>query len=165
MRSRPWSGSSKATFTRGLCASCAIQASPEDLTVETLWRIYRARQQFRPDGNFACLGATDRHQPGARLSPPQSPGTEFARGASRTASARSSPSAGDSEEDPAGISQTAGQAAGGGDARSCGRAALRRNCRCLGDVDRRCEVASFPCGSHPAQTTEPPWGQALSGRT
>jgi len=25
----------------------------EDLTVETLWRIYRARQQFRPDGNFA----------------------------------------------------------------------------------------------------------------
>lgn len=25
----------------------------EDLTVETLWRIYRARQQFRPEGNFA----------------------------------------------------------------------------------------------------------------
>lgn len=25
----------------------------EDLTVETLWRIYRARQRFRPDGNFA----------------------------------------------------------------------------------------------------------------
>lgn len=24
----------------------------EDLTVETLWRIYRARQQFRPDGSF-----------------------------------------------------------------------------------------------------------------
>lgn len=24
----------------------------EDLTVETLWRIYRARNQFRPDGNF-----------------------------------------------------------------------------------------------------------------
>src|SRR5271169_2020042 len=24
----------------------------EDLTVETLWRIYRSRQQFRPDGNF-----------------------------------------------------------------------------------------------------------------
>ena len=24
----------------------------EDLTVETLWRIYRARQQFRPDGHF-----------------------------------------------------------------------------------------------------------------
>ncbi len=24
----------------------------EDLTVETLWRIYRARHQFRPDGNF-----------------------------------------------------------------------------------------------------------------
>ena len=24
----------------------------EDLTVETLWRIYRARQQFRTDGNF-----------------------------------------------------------------------------------------------------------------
>jgi RNA polymerase sigma-70 factor (ECF subfamily) len=24
----------------------------EDLTVETLWRIYRARQQFRMDGNF-----------------------------------------------------------------------------------------------------------------
>jgi RNA polymerase sigma-70 factor, ECF subfamily len=26
----------------------------EDLTVETLWRIYRARQQFRPDGSFAA---------------------------------------------------------------------------------------------------------------
>jgi RNA polymerase sigma factor (sigma-70 family) len=26
----------------------------EDLTVETLWRIYRARQQFRPDGNFGA---------------------------------------------------------------------------------------------------------------
>ena len=26
----------------------------EDLTVETLWRIYRARQQFRSDGNFAA---------------------------------------------------------------------------------------------------------------
>jgi RNA polymerase sigma-70 factor (ECF subfamily) len=26
----------------------------EDLTVETLWRMYRARQQFRPDGNFAA---------------------------------------------------------------------------------------------------------------
>ena len=26
----------------------------EDLTVETLWRIYRARQHFRPDGNFAA---------------------------------------------------------------------------------------------------------------
>jgi RNA polymerase sigma-70 factor (ECF subfamily) len=26
----------------------------EDLTVETLWRIYRARHSFRPDGNFAA---------------------------------------------------------------------------------------------------------------
>ena len=26
----------------------------EDLTVETLWRIYRARNQFRPDGNFGA---------------------------------------------------------------------------------------------------------------
>jgi RNA polymerase sigma factor (sigma-70 family) len=26
----------------------------EDLTIETLWRIYRARQQFRPDGNFGA---------------------------------------------------------------------------------------------------------------
>ena len=26
----------------------------EDLTVETLWRIYRARRQFRPDGNFGA---------------------------------------------------------------------------------------------------------------
>ena len=26
----------------------------EDLTVETLWRVYRARQQFRPDGNFGA---------------------------------------------------------------------------------------------------------------
>jgi len=26
----------------------------EDLTVETLWRIYQARHRFRPDGNFAA---------------------------------------------------------------------------------------------------------------
>jgi RNA polymerase sigma-70 factor (ECF subfamily) len=26
----------------------------EDLTVETLWRAYRARHQFRPDGNFGA---------------------------------------------------------------------------------------------------------------
>lgn len=26
----------------------------EDLTVETLWRIYRARHQFRPDSNFGA---------------------------------------------------------------------------------------------------------------
>jgi RNA polymerase sigma-70 factor (ECF subfamily) len=26
----------------------------EDLTVETLWRIYRTRHQFRPDGNFGA---------------------------------------------------------------------------------------------------------------
>lgn len=26
----------------------------EDLTVETLWRIYQARHQFRPDGNFGA---------------------------------------------------------------------------------------------------------------
>lgn len=26
----------------------------EDLTVETLWRIYRARHKFRPDGSFAA---------------------------------------------------------------------------------------------------------------
>jgi len=26
----------------------------EDLTVETLWRIYRARHHFRPDGNFGA---------------------------------------------------------------------------------------------------------------
>jgi RNA polymerase sigma-70 factor (ECF subfamily) len=26
--------------------------SAEDLTVEALWRMYRARHQFRPDGNF-----------------------------------------------------------------------------------------------------------------
>ena len=26
----------------------------EDLTLETLWRIYRARHQFRPDGNFGA---------------------------------------------------------------------------------------------------------------
>jgi RNA polymerase sigma-70 factor, ECF subfamily len=26
----------------------------EDLTVETLWRLYRARHQFRPDGNFGA---------------------------------------------------------------------------------------------------------------
>jgi RNA polymerase sigma-70 factor (ECF subfamily) len=27
-------------------------STAEDLTVDTLWRIYRARTQFRPDGNF-----------------------------------------------------------------------------------------------------------------
>ena len=26
----------------------------EDLTVETLWRVYRTRHQFRPDGNFGA---------------------------------------------------------------------------------------------------------------
>jgi len=26
----------------------------EDLTVETLWRVYRARHRFRPDGNFGA---------------------------------------------------------------------------------------------------------------
>ena len=26
----------------------------EDLTVETLWRVYQARHRFRPDGNFAA---------------------------------------------------------------------------------------------------------------
>jgi len=26
----------------------------EDLTAETLWRVYRARHQFRPDGNFGA---------------------------------------------------------------------------------------------------------------
>jgi RNA polymerase sigma-70 factor (ECF subfamily) len=30
----------------------------EDLTVETLWRIYRARHQFRPDGNFGAWART-----------------------------------------------------------------------------------------------------------
>jgi RNA polymerase sigma-70 factor, ECF subfamily len=29
-------------------------ATAEDLTVETFWRIYRARARFRPDGNFAA---------------------------------------------------------------------------------------------------------------
>jgi RNA polymerase sigma-70 factor (ECF subfamily) len=29
-------------------------AAAEDLTVETLWRIYQARRHFRPDGNFAA---------------------------------------------------------------------------------------------------------------
>lgn len=29
-------------------------AIAEDLTVETLWRIYRARRQFRPDSNFGA---------------------------------------------------------------------------------------------------------------
>ena len=28
----------------------------EDLTVETLWRVYRARQKFRPNGNFGACG-------------------------------------------------------------------------------------------------------------
>src|SRR5512142_3285040 len=26
----------------------------EDLTVDTLWRVYRARRRFRPDGNFGA---------------------------------------------------------------------------------------------------------------
>jgi RNA polymerase sigma-70 factor (ECF subfamily) len=29
-------------------------AIAEDLTVETLWRIYRARHRFRPEGNFSA---------------------------------------------------------------------------------------------------------------
>ena len=35
---------------------CIVRDSgaAEDLTVETLWRIYRARHQFRPDGNFGA---------------------------------------------------------------------------------------------------------------
>ena len=44
----------RQSSTPGSCASCATQASRRSLTVETLWRIYRARQQFRPDGNFAA---------------------------------------------------------------------------------------------------------------
>ena len=30
------------------------RGTAEDLTVETLWRVYRARQKFRPDGNFGA---------------------------------------------------------------------------------------------------------------
>ena len=30
------------------------QGTAEDLTVETLWRVYRARHRFRPDGNFGA---------------------------------------------------------------------------------------------------------------
>jgi RNA polymerase sigma-70 factor (ECF subfamily) len=30
------------------------RGTAEDLTAETLWRIYRARHQFRPDGNFGA---------------------------------------------------------------------------------------------------------------
>jgi DNA-directed RNA polymerase specialized sigma24 family protein len=41
----------------------------EDLTVEALWRIYRARRQFRPNGNFGGLGTANRHEFGARSSP------------------------------------------------------------------------------------------------
>ncbi len=40
--------------THGSCASCVIPSIAEELTVETLWRIYRARHRFRPDGNFAA---------------------------------------------------------------------------------------------------------------
>jgi RNA polymerase sigma-70 factor, ECF subfamily len=45
-------------FQSDICAwTVRIVRDPgtaEDLTVETLWRIYRARQQFRPDGNFGA---------------------------------------------------------------------------------------------------------------
>ena len=38
----------------------------EDLTVETLWRVYRARHRFRPRWKLRCLGTADRYQLGDR---------------------------------------------------------------------------------------------------
>ena len=122
----------------------------EDLTVETLRRIYRAHQQFRPDGNFAAWArriATNLALDHLRRKRPEQSLLAEPAG---TVSTRSTPPAGDMGEDPAGISPLAGQTAGGGDARSCGRAALRRNCRCPRDVGRRREAACFPRGTHPA---------------
>ena len=102
----------------------------EDLTVETLWRIYRARQQFGTDGNFPAWARRIRHQPGARPSPPQSSGTESIHRTPRGDSARSPSPAGDSGKDPAGISPTAGDIADCGNARDnaiCNRAVHTRN--------------------------------------
>ena len=126
----------------------------EDLTVETLWRIYRARQQFRPDGNFAAWARRIATNLAVRSSPAQTPGAESARRTRRGSSVRSSRPAGNAREDPAGLSPPAGQVAGGRGT------ALRRNCRCLRDIGWSREAARFPGGSHPSQTTEPSWSQA-----
>src|SRR6266851_9285919 len=43
-------------------------AAAEDLTVETFWRIYRARARFDPTRSFGAVGATHRQQRLARSS-------------------------------------------------------------------------------------------------
>src|SRR5208282_4025924 len=73
----------------------------EDLTVETLRRIYRAHQQFRPDGNFAAWArriATNLALDHLRRKRPEQSLLAEPAG---TVSTRSTPPAGDMGEDPA----------------------------------------------------------------
>lgn len=95
----------------------------EDLTIETLWRIYRARQQFRPDGSCAdCRGG----------SPPIWHSTISAAKVQNGVyswslpdhRARSSRSGRDAAEDSPGISPIDRETSGDGDSRSRGRATL-----------------------------------------
>ena len=48
----------------------------EDLTVETLWRVYRAAS-VSPRWQLQCLGTADRYQLGDRPSAAQPAGAEF----------------------------------------------------------------------------------------
>ena len=88
----------------------------EDLTVETLWRIYRARHQFRPDGNFGAWPRRIATKLGARLSPAQTGGKGSRSGAGRITSTGFPPRARAAGENSAGISPSPGQVA------SCGKA-------------------------------------------
>ena len=136
----------------------------EDLTVETLWRAYRARKQFRPDGNFAAwsrriatnlaLDHLRRKRPEQRLiaEPTGAPPTDHLveqeiREKIQQAFRRL----------PAKLQVC-------GDACTCGRTARCRNCRCLRDISRCGEAACLPRGSHPAQALEPRRSQALRER-
>ena len=66
--------------------SCAA----EDLTVETFWRVYRARGRFRPRrGEFSRLGPPHCHQRGPGSSPPRAEGNRASRGFPRRSPGRS----------------------------------------------------------------------------
>ena len=137
----------------------------EDLTVETLWRIYRARQQFRPDGNFAAwsrriatnlaLDHLRRKRPEQSLlaepagaPPPDHLVQEETREKIQQAFRRL----------PAKLQVTATLAL-------VEEQPYDGNCGCLRNIGRRREVTCFPRGPRIAQATEPPWDQALSERT